>query len=262
MDALDRAERVRGLLAELHVPVLPLKGFDLYLRGFLRPMTDVDLLVRREDVPRIVRFLEERDFTRVRDVHLTFRNRSLILDMRWDVWFLPSPEPFWTRASNGLLHAEDALLYRVAHAAMQRGRLTPALAADVEFLAPGIDWEAWCTRVIKLGLAPWIYHALSYVGNLPIERLRPRNGFDRFLARRQERTVTENPPRRPDYISTLLIHPGFRNKLRFLRESVFPTREEFERRSGEGSRLRYCRELLLRAPKLAARFLLRYNLAS
>jgi hypothetical protein len=279
---LSMVERVADLRRRLRregIEIVPLKGLDLVLRAYpfagLRPMGDVDLLVRPHHLPRIGQLLERHGYTRRPDVHLSCisRDRALRLDIRSSIWFLPSTAPIWNRLVSvdyqgeewRLLNPEDSLLYRVAHAAMQRQRLVPILAQDLRVLlwkcGSRIDWEAWCRRVRKLGLAVWVRHALDYavgrgVDSIPplvLHRLRPIDDWERRLQRWVRSRVTEQPRAGTDYRLVWLAHPGFRPRLRFLRETFLPSPEEYEMRFGGSGN--YVANLLRRSVRIAARTL-------
>ncbi len=105
-----RHERIQRLLTDIDstarsrgIPVLPLKGAALYASGVYasgtRPMADVDLLVREQDLPRSVQLLAALGYQQLYAVP-----RHIILKPR----DCPPPQPFGEHAANGIkieLHA-------------------------------------------------------------------------------------------------------------------------------------------------------------
>ena len=89
---LDFLEEGRSLNFEM----IPLKGMELLLRAYpsagLRPMVDIDLLIRPQDIGRIQSLLENRGFKRKLDfeaLSYVLPGTILYLDILWDIWYLP-----------------------------------------------------------------------------------------------------------------------------------------------------------------------------
>jgi Uncharacterised nucleotidyltransferase len=93
-DGIQRAFSNRGIdLIVLRGPAL---GLTLYSRPYLRPSGDLDLLIRRKDIPLARKILDELDFTIISGVlpdryfekhhlHLSFRNHgsNSIVELHW-----------------------------------------------------------------------------------------------------------------------------------------------------------------------------------
>jgi hypothetical protein len=199
LEAFDRAA----------IPVIPLKGpllaEDLWEEPGLRPFTDLDLLVRRADVPRAVALLEafglralewERPLayelahaTAACFVPALPESSALPVDLHWDLVGFPAGarprgldvEEVWRRAEPGdawgrpvlRLEREDLLLYLALHLAVHHPLDGLAWQPDVALLVRrhGVDlqWERVVERARRWSVSGAVYLALRLVE----ERLAP-----------------------------------------------------------------------------------------
>lgn len=120
------AEQCRELFAAFNaaqIAVIPLKGTWLaervYADGACRPMDDIDLLIKPEQVPEAVKVLEKLGYcscdsaiNMARDKHVAYSHpgRALTLELHWRLWY-PSQEfvsnptlDVWDRSGTELLH--------------------------------------------------------------------------------------------------------------------------------------------------------------
>jgi len=143
-------ELVLGLLAERHIPVIPLKGVFLAEKVYgnigLRPMVDVDLLVPRPALATALEALDglgyrakyafniERECRTQHHLPQLYRPGSVKLEIHWNL--APANSPFninvgelWERSQVStlagvearILDPEDLLLYLCLHAAYLDG---------------------------------------------------------------------------------------------------------------------------------------------
>jgi hypothetical protein len=141
-------EALAVVLAELHVrgiTCILLKGADLVPRLYgvwgLRPMFDVDLLVRECDLPTIDRVLQELGYHPQLDGNPAYRDPdgALALDLVTEVWYTDDTEGIWRRAIQhdlgGLpvlgMGAEDLLIFLTAYVVLYRGTLPSFLRPRV-----------------------------------------------------------------------------------------------------------------------------------
>lgn len=231
-----------------NIPVLPLKGLDLLIRAYTspsqRPMADMDLLIRRQDVRKVMRYFESKGFTRKPDEGLTYLSpdKKLNLDILWEFWYLPARghKSLWNRTVQRLyegrsircLHPEDLLIYHLAYMTAHRGSLSPQLKQDLEFFLEteggNLDWAAINAAAGRLGIRPAVYHSLRYAGAEQAAQLQPRGLRENLQARLYSRLVTEKPRLHVSYAFTWLEYPGLRGKFKLLREKLLPSRFEFE----------------------------------
>jgi len=175
LEALAEFRTVGRHLVDERVPFILLKGgaylIDLYDDPGERMLTDIDLLVQREDVKRLARRLSrvgydivvsDREFRRF---EVKARGR---LSCHFEFhWWLGRPlrsrisqEEIWTRATPALLEGvsclrlspEDALLYHVAHQADHL--FGPSLKWTIDLREMFIRWRLDLER-LQLRAAEW-----------------------------------------------------------------------------------------------------------
>ena len=250
----------------LGIPVLPLKGMDLLLRAYpslgMRPMADIDLLIQKKDIRKIMAFFEKKGFKRKPDEGLTYLSPdgSINLDIIWDFWYFDRPEDIqtvWQNAANELLHPEDDLIYQVAYTIAHRGMLSEMFVRDLNFFLEKestlIDWPRLAQKIKRLKLRVAFFHGFSYALekealSIPkdfLVALQPSSLNERALASLFKRLVTEAPQPKISYFFTWLGYPGFRGKLQLLREKILPTPLELEIRRGITSPAGYIAYLFL-----------------
>jgi hypothetical protein len=198
--------QLKGILEAFHaagIPVIVLKGALLadtvYRERALRPMNDIDLLIREEDLEEAEDRLgrlgyeaahdpETKDVLRRRHHHWVFRNAAPVLsgiplELHWRLD--PPGSPFrvdtaalWQRAVPARiagvdalgLSPEDLLLHLCTHAARHRfnGGLIPLcdIAAVTTRYGDRIDWAQLGTRAAEWGAAPYVAVALNLASEL------------------------------------------------------------------------------------------------
>ncbi len=189
-------EVVSALGAE-DIRVMALKGLALARRYYhdvaLRPMTDMDLLVRQADVPRAVATLRRLGYRAADGMGSPFgfysltsavvvyaRPRSLSIELHWELFgrtvyrrSLPAAA-VWTRAleisifdqSVRYLHPRDELWYLCIHAAIEH-RLERLIwlvdiAELVESLPSDWDWQRFTQETVAARVALPVAAALAY----------------------------------------------------------------------------------------------------
>jgi hypothetical protein len=171
-----------GLLEGEHIPVILLKGAHLaefvYQNPGLRPMNDLDLLVKRSDLSRIHEGLfqhgyesrEESPGKCLEHVAPYFKQGAMKIDVHFNITRPPLSERFdveelWARAETRFLGKaralslcpEDLLLHLCAHTCVHHvfdNGLIPYLDAQrvLEHFQDDLDWEELWTRAEKWGL--------------------------------------------------------------------------------------------------------------
>ncbi|MCS6844604.1 MAG: nucleotidyltransferase family protein, partial [Caldilineales bacterium] len=185
---LRELEAVMAALAEAAIPALVLKGPALVLRVYgnpaLRPMVDLDLLLRREDVPAAQRRLERLGYRPALPepadgLTLAFENELLLvrgdrtetaLELHWSLFDSPYYQHrlplawFWETAAEAqvghtpvrILGPEAELLYLCGHLALHhRGEgllWQHDLAALLAAGAHTLDWDGLLARAQQLEL--------------------------------------------------------------------------------------------------------------
>ncbi|HZC05977.1 MAG TPA: nucleotidyltransferase family protein [Ktedonobacterales bacterium] len=188
---------VVAALGAAGVAVMPLKGLALAHRYYenlaLRPMTDMDLLVRREDVSRAASTLRGLGFSAADGmgtpsgfysmtsaVVVYARPRSLTIEIHWELFGRHAYRPSlpaavaWARAQRislfeqqvRYLQARDELWYLCIHAAVEH-RLERLIwlvdiARLVVSLPPDWDWQVFARETAAAGVALPVAAALGY----------------------------------------------------------------------------------------------------
>jgi Uncharacterised nucleotidyltransferase len=194
---------VLSALQEMRSQVIALKGTALaemvYPHRGLRPMSDIDLLVRPEEVAGVEDRLIDlgyvlRPYSRgktwfkAHHYHLSFMKPTatagaIPLEMHWHIgrpsWlFMIDIESLWARAVPAriadadawMFAPEDLLMHLCLHACKHKptGSLRPLcdLAATIRRYGHTIDWEQLQTRAAHWSIAPYVYLPLQLARNL------------------------------------------------------------------------------------------------
>ncbi len=275
----QRLHELAAILTEFEssgIEVLLLKGMDLLGRAYggvlgLRPMGDVDLLFRREDLPQIERILEANGFRPRLSGNPSYVSPThLELDMISGIWYLEDINAIWKRAVprhvtgaiRPAMHPEDALIYLVAYQTIHRGRLGPQMALDVAALLDAeerfIDWNHVVHAINTCRLRLPLFHGLSYArdkggAKIPawvLDTLRPPPSRISHL---YQRLVTERGIPELGYFLLVFSRPGCKNKLQALWNAVFPPRDFLAFRYGKRNPWDRLRVRLSRPAHLAFR---------
>lgn len=198
----SKLDKITASLSRAGIPAALLKGAHLgryvYRNPALRPMADIDLLVRPGDMSRALKALHELGYGDGRPVPFDLMRNyhhhapslgdgsGIFVELHWHIVppnqrFLLAPEDLWTDAlsidtneASGvyLLAPETAFLSLCVHAAWQhRFSLNSMLSlADMDRLIrdtrPGINWEALVEKASR-----WKIERSAYLGLRLIRRL-------------------------------------------------------------------------------------------
>ena len=183
-----------------HVDYLILKGFyfafSVYPDAGLRPMGDIDFLVKKEDLRRIEEILNRLEYVeisaqaqRVYGCDSTFSNKhGISIDIHWDLCqyerfkgIINITTDFWIRAREvnfnettiTTLSAEDHVLYVLLHYGLVHlFRLTNG-AYDLGYLIDGstLDWEKIIDNASHYGIKTTLYYGLLKASGITRLRL-------------------------------------------------------------------------------------------
>lgn len=186
---------VRGIvhaLAQRGVPVLLLKGLHLahtvYDNLALRPMNDVDIMVRREHLAHAVEVVQALGYKSLQPFHIELdtevsrhltrfiREDGSCIEVHWNIttphkFYTIDPEELWARAVpvrvGGAeawgLSPEDLLLHLCSHTSYQHlfaFGLRPSydIALTIQHFENELDWETLCQRATR-----WQWQRGSYL---------------------------------------------------------------------------------------------------
>jgi putative nucleotidyltransferase-like protein len=196
--------QVLTALRALPSATIVLKGAALaetvYPQRALRPMSDVDLLVREDDLSRVedallaldYRFLDggqSKAYYRAHHYHLTYvKSASTFQEMHVEVhWHLDRQRPafaidivgFWHRAVPAtiagvdtlVLSPEDVLLHLCLHTCKHKFtffglRALGDIAATLQQYGPHMAWQSFCMRAEQWGTTPYVYLMLRLARDL------------------------------------------------------------------------------------------------
>ena len=269
---LNALKEILDDLDRFGIQTLPLKGADLLLRSALvrgrRPMSDLDLLVKKSDLQNVVKVFEGKGFIRrgfgdrfctqsfaQETLDFILAGRGPIFDLSWNLCDLGEREilRLWDRAvftstpigDRRLLHPGDSLLYLVAYTVASRGAFWPTFVQDLQGLLKNegnkIDWIPWALEVRGLGLQSVVFHGLTYarsrgltgVPSEVFEILQPRAWNEKANAWFFSRMVLEKPRENPAYLLFFFGAAGWKGKLRLLQRAFFPSADFIELRCGK-----------------------------
>lgn len=256
--------RLLGRFREAGIPLIPLKGpvlaEALYPDPALRPFSDLDLLIRSQDLLRADRLLQEVGCRRVADAHswefdIAYDAQTLYeappglrVDLHWGLmndpryrWNHRESVAVWDRALRLRVAGEEALglcpedlfLYLAAHLAVHHGLGGVIWHWDLALLLerePGaLDWNAIVDRAARWRVRNALYFALLGVERLfgvsapawAMGRLRPR-GPRAAAVRRLLRRRAPDRLASLGYVVPLLLIDRAPDLVRSLRRILWP----------------------------------------
>ncbi|HEV2853354.1 MAG TPA: nucleotidyltransferase family protein [Thermoanaerobaculia bacterium] len=258
--------QLKGVLEALRaagIPVIALKGAHLaeivYGNLTLRSMGDVDVLVRREDLPRVEQVLtglgyhpqeihSARDYSVHRHLLPFVKAGAFPIEIHRTIdesgQFAIDVEGLWERARPAriagvealVLSPEDLLLHLCLHTAFQHGFRVPLrqicdLAAAVRHYGRELDWRGLVRAAETSGLSKVCYYALAVAESLlgagvPAETLatlQVSGGEERMVAVIREYVLVHPSHRAPGGIKEVIQAQGAWERMRSLLQSVFPS---------------------------------------
>ena len=264
--------RALNALRDRGVPVVVLKGAHLaevvYGNVAVRPMADLDLLVREGDLDAADEALSRAGlhmFTHVRRAkhyyqqrhfHFAYTGRAgITVEVHWslsrefeiridDMW--ARARPARTAAAEALvLCPEDLLLHLCMHAAfpeMYAKGIRPLcdIARTVQYYQDQIDWAEFQRTASENELATCSYYSLVLAATVlgaevpqpVLERLRPRAAEPGFLKMIERRLWLPKSPPAVNVAGTpwrMLTTRGLRGKMLAFLHALFPPVEEIRR---------------------------------
>ncbi len=253
---LDELGKVLSALKDELVPVIVLKGGALldtiYKDIGLRPLTDIDLLIKEEDFPRAQNVLRGMGYRNTPSYPEDFIKGEVIVDLHWDlinitrvrsrkmahsveldeIWENSRP----TKVANieaRVLSPEDMVMELSLHLTLHHGLSRMVWFMDiallVSFYSDEIDWDRLVKKSKKYRLMRLLYYTFCYLRELlgvelpeeVITELTPSRwglGERRLL----ESIINNEPLEGRKFLLTLYMMESFRDKVRFLSEIILP----------------------------------------
>jgi hypothetical protein len=265
-----------AVLTQFHkhsIDCLLLKGADILSRLYgvrgVRPMADVDLLVRERDMPAIDRLFRNLGCRPVIDGNPAYEapDQSLVFDLITTIWYAEDTDAIWRRAIQRTVEGvpvkamgtDDLFIYLTAYSVLHRGYFPPSFARDIALLIEKEppNWTFILEEAVRVNLKLPLYHGLSYATrkeSIPMPAhvpvcLAPASRIERIALSVLGKLVTDIPL---DGLGHLLL-PAFlpgRKKWRHLRQVLWPSPDFLRCRYGEHGAASPLRTRLARTAQL------------
>jgi len=245
------------LLQEKGTDVILLKGVALaetiYPHIGLRAMSDIDLLVRKEDFPEVQEILLSLGYELKKGSRFFYVKKDkipLAIDLHYDIAYMRSDEinRVWKDALRVkvsgidalIMSPEDTLIYVIIHFVINHGFPMHKWMKDIDLLVGHyrLNWKTILQRARAYHLEIPIYYTLYNIKErfrtaVPqefLDELKPKNIYS-FQARLFESIFQEEKPiPYIDYLLPIIIYPGMISKMRFISPIIFPTQDFLKRR--------------------------------
>ena len=284
--------KVVELLNSQGTPVILLKGGHLaetvYGNIALRPMADVDLLAREEDLPRVHRALIEQGYSTADgqlscQLHLApyIKEKGQVIEVHFSITRPPVSERFaiatlWERVHKysyqGVevltLGPEDLMLHICTHTCLDHSfdnGIMPYLDIlhTVEHYEDSLSWEQLWERAGEWGIERTVYLMLSLtekmLGLVVPEEIKAKMDTDREVLgalNTAEEMIFERGAGVSPVVARMFGQIGRREKLKYFLRRTFPPKEKMSvafREPGGNSRLKLYWLYLLRVQSLLGR---------
>ena len=254
---LSKLGEILQIFREGEIPVIVLKGAALLETVYpdigLRPITDLDLMVHRKDLPEIKEGLSRLGYENSEAYPEDFVKEGLMIDLHWELINVTRVgsrakackieiSDFWqnsqalrisgmeTRVLSPEYLLIDLCLHLVFHHGLSGLVWFIDIAEVLRFYQEEIDWDKFVNKVGKYGIEKPLYYALLCVKEIleaPIpegilDSLRPaREGFleKKFLHSILNKEDIENAR----FFFTLVLMESLPDRIRFLRQIVLPS---------------------------------------
>src|SRR3989338_9521487 len=252
---LDEFYNILKRLNKIGIEVILLKGVFLidkvYRNIGLRPLSDVDVLVKKDTLPQIMKEMSDEGYDITPHGHLGYLKDGkfpTVIDFHWDIWF-PETNDIWARCvgqASGDMQAltldnEDVLICLSTHQSINHGMHKLIWLCDIhEFIRKyrdSIDWKIFIRRVKDYNIEIPLYYTLSHTDKLlrtgipsdVLEELKPLKS-NYFKARTFNKTTTNHYTVDVGHILYLILLKGFRKRVTYLLRYVFPEKSFIEKR--------------------------------
>jgi hypothetical protein len=269
---LEEFALIARTLKEQGIAFVVLKGADVISRLYgvrgSRPLSDVDVLVRNQDLPAIDRLLTELGFTQQIDGNPSYLSAEgrLSLDLITTLWYLDEQAlvDLWRRAPSrpfgattvSCLDTVDLLIYLTAYAVVHRGQLSPSFVQDLKLLIEKerVDWPRAVAQTRSSGLQVPLYHGLRHVRTIhpslavpdaQLALLAPSTKHERVLAWILAKLVTTDPLPEVGHLLLFLTQPATK-KPTWLKHRLYPSSAFLSYRYGSAGKTMPWKTRLLR----------------
>ena len=259
---LNEFIRIQSLFEANHIEVMPLKGMALLFCVFkdiaLRPMADIDILIKKEDAQKADNLLLGSGYTHNCGPFEYSRIKSDIpvcLDMQYEIWYLKTMskrrcamygiEQIWRDArriylddgsSAKIMLPEDLLINVAAHAALDHSRPTWIWLNDIAAICRAykdrMTWSVLLDKITSYSLEVPFYRLFKSVkdefdAEIPqfiIDKLKPgKNKF--FEAKLQDLALKSPAVTWLGHLLRIFTNSRLSGKIRLILFYLFPDKE-------------------------------------
>lgn len=188
---LNEFVKIQSAFQARDIALMPLKGmallFSVYKNLGLRPMTDIDFLIKKEDAEKAKDLLLDLGFKKD-DAPFNYSKikgrKRILLDMQYDIWYLKTLsraqshiyniEKIWQEASRfylddgnsaQIMAAEDLLINVTAHAGVDHDKVVDIWLYDIVSICgvykENFRWDIFIDKVISYNLQIPIHYLLK-----------------------------------------------------------------------------------------------------
>ena len=252
----SRLEEILKHLKQEKIEVLLLKGIYLanavYEDIGLRPMTDIDLLIRPQDLKDIEKSVFDLGFHHDKDYGpggyvKTDPSYPIALDLHSEIWYVDRLDEIWRNSRKinlagswaRIMSVEDALIYQAAHTAVYHGSLRPLWLFDIAKIIlryqNSLDWQSIKRKIKGYNLEIPFYFLFKRLKK-DFRLTQPEIELTYKKAKSLQYRIYERifkkgrPPVNIGHILRFFLLKGFLPKIRFFVQYLFPSRDFLIRR--------------------------------
>ena len=255
----DEFKNILKGLKEIGISPIILKGAALaetvYPDISMRPMSDIDILIKEEEIEKINTCLLSHGYSLQVGGELHFiknGNFPVNIDVHYEIWYMPEStlRNLWHNSHavniSGeealVMPPEEALIYTAAHTSIQHGMLSPTALEDIShitrFYQDAMSWDEVVRKAKEYQIHVPIYYTFykakssngAFIPDYVLKSLKPSyisNFFESILYK----SILNSPPIfNIGHILRPLSQRGIRVKLIFLSHFIFPPRDFIVRR--------------------------------
>ena len=255
----DALRQVLQTLRDAGVSPIILKGAALaetvYPSIAARAMVDLDILIHEDEAEKVKTCLAGLGYLPQENEYFGFCKTvrfPVRIDVHDKIWYLPEAafRRLWHQslpcsisgAEGRMMPVDELLIYAAAHAVVHHGTLAATALEDINhicrFYRPTLDWDNIVKKVKEYNLSVPLYHIFSEAKrarNAPIpdnalNSLRPSSWEQRVESAIYKSILSAPPAANIGHILKLLSRQGFRGKIMFLVDFIFPSRAFIARR--------------------------------
>lgn len=259
---LDEFFKIQSVFEANNVAIMPLKGvallFSVYKDIGLRPMVDIDFLIRQEDLGKAVNLLSdlgyEKEDTGPFNYFKLKGKKRLFLDMQYSLWYLKtlswaksriygidniwqnSRRVYLDRNFARVMAPEDLLINVATHAGVDHGKPNDIWICDIVKICQQyrdrLNWHMFINKVVSYGIQIPVHYVLEcanarFQGQIPqfvLDELRPKKNNSLQL-RLYNKALKQGYIPRIGHLLRILIISRLSGQIRLILFYLFPDKQ-------------------------------------